>query len=610
MMAVALAIIIILPSRYSFADLVSMDIGNFVSCSEHVIDHSRPINFLTAKCVNDSTTTNFPISQACFVDWGFKVMMETEYHFYQGICNCRYLQSVRNQFSCALGAYKAWVTKSVAGNDPSGSILLFPCINAVEFPAACYRILWETKVRTITVRDAHIACLGINEKLHRHSCVYGIGYAFSSKYYSNTGKLFPIHNMCSAGNTADKIMCIHGYWDGVNVSTSILLAMKSHSCQHISADESVRDACMLRGNMDIPINSPLFQSSTLPFITLSNLTQANMLLVYGANQTLLSRFRRIVQSMGRATPQSTVEEAYNAIGANAILYAYESAWPRCDFQHCHAPCHAAGRQVYLDVQNLEVSMHICGRSCQNACFHGSYRQWFMAQYNRAPVGHVENALRPYYSSFEIENSTAWNVYSVGLFDTLGHAIMETIARYQYRKGLDECKYTSSHVNQYHCASGVWDEYFDGANYTIASSNPCNNSDVDFPAACYFFFWRALRLTKPLEVAQNLCLSISNDLDRRGCFYGLGYSYAKEMFRNRTARISDICSRGDFDDRSYCVNATAAHMRSFFIDMPAMCSSLTGSLWSMCIEPKGNVVTESNLALYFYTADMRMNRTAE
>lgn len=431
--------------------------------------------------------------------------------------------------------------------------------------------------------------------------------------------------MCNVGNSADKIMCIHGFWSGINVTTiNEIMAMKSQMCPTLR-DSLLVETCMLRGIMDIPKESPLFQSSFMSAKSFSNfgssldslqaskvfshnISQANELLLHGVDQTHMAEFRETLTKYNLNWPIDIFIDFYSKIGLNGMLYAVETH-AECELTACHFPCHNLGKAVYLKTLSLEVAVYVCGKSCNTGCFHGAMGQFFVSLYRSAPAGQGEKALVPYYSSLGQPNSMTMSLHGDGLFHAIGHAVMPSIANFDIPKGLAQCKMLPKKTWTYNCAVGGYMEYFH-ANFTPSGFAPCDGEGVDFPAACYRFVWPLVAHHYPtLLDGHSACLTVANNMERHGCFYGMGFVFAKRIWeRNQTLAIAEICAHGDFGDRRMCVFGASNWPGPFARNetvLSAMCAPLPeGPLRSSCMLKGFDRFDDANIGLFFYTSEMR------
>lgn len=556
------------------------------------------------------SSTNFKKYLSCYEDVGRNIMTSKGFQFYSGLCHCKLLHLAYEQFACASGAYSSWMNMR---NSVPDSRSLYPCINAIEFPAACYRHLFSSRFYASPMRDALALCLGINDKDHRHSCVHGVGYAFSSKYYAIAGVPFPIDILCSVGNTADKIMCIHGYWDGLDLSEFELMELKNRVCITLS-EVSLQEACLLRGIIDVPHDSPLFRSSGLATVggpSYHNISQANTLILLGGDPIKVIHFREEVERSGIDLSIDVVKKSFSDIGILRMLYVVESS-PKCGHGLvCHEQCHQLGRAVCEYTMSLEASIQACGTACHHGCFHGALSQWFSTEYAKVPSAEAGQLLRSYYKSLASDDSTAMRAYGIDLFHGLGHAIFESIAGSKIRAGLDECRYLPQHVWQIKCSVGVYMAHMQ-MNFTQSGLSPCDAFDSDFPAACFNILWPAKLSHHPnltLQEGQSTCLAVRNNMDRHACFYGMGYAYSFFLWEHKKLlAIADICSRGDFDDQRMCVWGASNWPGPFAHNdtiLTSMCNSLPyGPLQKSCFMKGYDKFAESNVPLFYYTAEMR------
>lgn len=581
-------------------------LGNFYECG-------NTVNLQENGCGNITSHFDALAMLSCYTKRGRIIMASHHYQLYSAICDCKSsFQSVFNQFTCASGAYEDWISVQSS----------YPCIFAFQFPAACYRHPWRYSRRPMrSMRDAFQMCLSINDKIHRHACIHGAAYSFSLKYASLKGQSFPITMMCAVGNTVDRIMCIHGYWDGVSASPIVtssteLNGLKKRICLSLrEINNDYWEACMLRGIMDLSYDSPLFQSSAPP-VTSLNTSQVSKLLLYGVNITLVDDFRRYVQTYGEMIPSSVVTTFYHSIGINALLYAVESTDARkgfCDMPLCHLPCHQVGRQLFVQVQSLEMVVYLCGKGCANGCFHGALRQWMEGMYQRVSANSITSVLRQYFKFF-LENSTAYTVYGEDMFHALGHGLLENTANYSY-KGAAECAYFPTRRLAYRCSQGFYMEYFKRHTEKLRPGlklDPCDAVDVDFPTSCYEYLWERLDLAPTLSAARYVCMHASNhERDVGACLYGFSVRYG-ELFwgKNRTLPLADICSEGSPTLRKMCVYGIfGRRLGQFGLNasfLSTMCGALPVeySLRQACLARGRDRLDEPNLSLFYYTAEMR------
>lgn len=174
-------------------------VGVYSDCKRNS-SNSISLDRAISKCNNITSQHHLMSSQSCYMDLGHNIMADNGYLLYSGVCICKFLRPVSNQFFCAVGAYKAWFYTQFLSlswppvfNTPDS---FYPCGHAVDFPAACYRQYWKYSSQAIAMRDAHKQCLGLTDKTHRHACIHGVGYAFTEKFFFDTRSHFPIDKVC------------------------------------------------------------------------------------------------------------------------------------------------------------------------------------------------------------------------------------------------------------------------------------------------------------------------------------------------------------------------------------------------------------------------------
>lgn len=607
------------PPRISF--------DNFIDCRDS----------LTRFQIN-STISNFTISctsgdshevTSCYESLGAQFMIDGGFKYYRGICKCKFLNSILNQFACAAGAYKAWISQIDLQVRPHGSV--YPCSYAVEFPGACYRYVWQGY--TISMRDAHILCLDIEDDVHRHGCIHGLGYAFSSKYFSDTGKLFPINILCSVGNYTDISTCIDGYWAGVNMSNSVHTKIKNVMCLSFH-DDMLRDHCILQGMNELPPESPLFRPAShqlnmnhnnqrRPY----NQSQAVKFLLQGVNQTFLKKFGEERHQLNGKMSMDIVQFYYANIGLNAMLYSIES--DTCTWGGCHDQCHNIGKRTFIDSGgSLEVAIHMCGRACTDGCMHGVVSQWLHTIYNNTRVDLAHADLREQYVLLA---SLTSSIYGLDAFHALVHAFVATVFERHIMAAVRECKKVPTRGAQYTCAVGAYTQYFDAyfdsttlASYnfslTSAGLRPCNSTDIEFPAACYVGLWEIARWNVSLSRALSICDSIiglEREMERRGCFHGMGVNFFKKAWRmtNHTLpSMAEVCSHGDIFDRQACIYGAVYWRGPFTWDhniLKTLCTPVREEkLRRVCFDMGKDKFNEPDLSsLFYFTSESRQGTMA-
>lgn len=586
-------------------------LGDKVPCKKTNVsrhDHESCENF----------TTHYIREQLhCYSEKGRTFMEANNYEIFNGICDCKLFRPIQMQFECASGAYRVWMSRYNSDTNVHYVSVEYPCTFVTDFPGACYRHLWRYSHKKIAMRDAFHLCLNIGDKTYRHACVHGVGFSFSMAFASTEKQLFPITSMCSIGNTADRLMCIHGYWDGITDSgfmenSTDFVSMKKRACYSLQKwGNDFWEACMLRGIIDLPSDSPLFQTSV--FIGLpANTSETRKLVLYGVNVTWVDEFRGHVQYFGEKIPTEIVTRYLSLIGINAILWAVESAGIRqgvCDPILCHLPCHVVGRQLYLRVQNKEMATYMCGNACANGCFHGIFREWIHGLYQQETHSlSIISVLRPHLA----KNSTGYLIYGDDMYHALGHAFLENTANYSYVANT-QCTYLSTHKLAVRCTVGVWMEYFKRRKkehlVTQQQLSPCSNIDADFPAACYMQLpLHKMDSALSISAARGMCMALYSDREIGACLFGFGFQYGDLYWaKNRTVPLAEMCSDGSPTVQKMCVYGIFARLNVQLNDsyLNTKCSELSGaSLQQTCMGRGRDWLNEPNLSLFYYTSEMR------
>ena len=111
--------------------------------------------------------------------------------------------------------------------------------------------------------------------------------------------------------------------------------------------------------------------------------------------------------------------------------------------------------------------------------------------------------------------------------------------------------------------------------------PCDIYN-QYPAACYRYMFPIIRskLNVSRQELINKCKGLP-ELERRGCFHGLGNSYIVSVSRN-PSNITKLCNQGDYEDKVMCVEGIIEKL-SDMNEEPALkaCGYLSGDLADVC-----------------------------
>lgn len=498
----------------------------------------------------------------CYEELGRKVIaIQAEYQLKYGSIICKSLSLPSHQFSCASGFYSEFIKTIHRSTD---TMMVYPCSEARDFPAACYRHIWDFP--TIGMRDAQLVCLSREDKTQREACFHGMGYTYSFRIYQDSGIILPINQICSVGDEADQSMCIYGYWWGLpeeavtKISLDVCSTFTSRSLetvcrQHGNSIGSLQAAPTI--NIFFPLTSPSTRAKSQqlppqqsPFVT--DLYQSGKLMVHSKD---VNEIREIAAAIShdQSVPLSTFERYYSDIGINALLHITESQLS----QDCHFPTHNIGKVAFNRTGNLVAAMHLCGRSCNSACFHGAlFTHFSILAKQFGSREELRSGLRPYFREIVALGSPYRKVYGANdLYHSFGHVIMMEVTNHNISMSIEVCKTIGQASQQYSCAVGVYHQYIlFNKTFVPNGFSPCDKA-TEFAPACYKLLWHKLKKNITLSDAHVLCTALDDDKQRQACFHGIGNCYSQHIVRHtgKPLPVDLLCQGGrDIIDRKMCV----------------------------------------------------------
>ncbi len=313
------------------------------------------------------------------------------------------------------------------------------------------------------------------------------------------------------------------------------------------------------------------------------------------------------------------EKHYDVIGPIAYLEFLEKK-----YSLCHSQAHDVGKVIYSEVKDINSSLAICGNKCTNACMHGVVTEAFGSK-------SIEEVIA--LSKDFCESGQMNKLHKKGnCMHGLGHAFM-IVTGHDIGESIKACDSFGENNLSYYCATGVFMEYRDNLRNTrkkLSASNKQHqehshhshhsheskmNMDVDisdfypcdkynrYPAACYRYMFPLIRSKLKINRTEliNRCMNLP-DIERRGCFHGLGLMYIVSVSR-KPSNITKLCNTGDYEDKVMCVEGVIEKL-SDMKESAAFdaCNSLDGKLADVCNE----AATEKMYRLDKPTMDLYIN----
>ena len=263
--------------------------------------------------------------------------------------------------------------------------------------------------------------------------------------------------------------------------------------------------------------------------------------------SFINEFRQAKNLYPRDIPIDIVHNFYSLIGPIELLNVIEE-------QQCHIKGHNVGKVVFMNMngpnrtQQLLESIKLCKNRCTGACFHGALLQYFHNITSGREHSVNSSVIRPFFSSLcDGDGVLATEIikfYGRGdCFHSLGHVVM-SLSKHDVIRAMEVCKFLDERLAAYYCATGAYHEYFlvEDKAYNVSSLlAPCDQSN-NFPAACY----RAVYMHKPTfkskgyQTMAQICLTMHDSNQRRGCFHGYGFLFAPSVAM-RGISMKTLCS---------------------------------------------------------------------
>jgi hypothetical protein len=239
-------------------------------------------------------------------------------------------------------------------------------------------------------------------------------------------------------------------------------------------------------------------------------------------------------------PRPVFDKYLPALGAAAMLDFLELRYPGC-----HAQSHELGQALFAMSRDLETALRRCDTRCTSGCMHGVVTEAL----GGADVGALTARMEEFCREGEMASLHRPGNCAHGL----GHALM-FVTGGSVDRSIDGCLGFGREAMQYYCASGVFMEQFvrDSTRGRAAPSllAPCD-AEALFPGACYRY--KGAQMLATLGGTDEVAAECGRleDLQRRGCFHGLGYA-AITLIMNDPERLTRVCADGSRDDQVVCI----------------------------------------------------------
>lgn len=299
------------------------------------------------------------------------------------------------------------------------------------------------------------------------------------------------------------------------------------------------------------------------------------------------------------TKRPLYEKYYDIIGPVAMLEFLEEKYTLC-----HSQAHDVGKVTYSRIKDINKSLAVCGNRCTNACMHGVVTEAFGSK----SIEEIISLSKTFCESEQMNK-----LHKKGnCMHGLGHAFM-IVSGHDIRKSIDACDTFTDKSFSYYCATGVFMEYRDNLrnkrqklpvstnqknehshhhhhshesemnmNEDITDFYPCDKYNR-YPAACYRYMFPLIRSKLKIDRTEliNKCMNLP-DIERRGCFHGLGLMYIVSVSR-KPSNITKLCNQGDYEDKVMCVEGVIEKL-SDMKESSALeaCNHLDGKLSEVCM----------------------------
>jgi hypothetical protein len=258
-----------------------------------------------------------------------------------------------------------------------------------------------------------------------------------------------------------------------------------------------------------------------------------------ADPAALEQFEDAYEASARR-PRAVFEKFLPVLGAATLLTFLEDRYPGC-----HAESHELGQALYAVSGDLEVSLSRCDTRCTSGCMHGVVTEAL----GEASVQSIQSKMESFCRQGEMASLHRPGNCAHGI----GHALM-FVNHGEVARSIEGCLGFAREGMQYYCATGVFmDDFLRDSTMGVTPSSllsPCDQETL-FPAACYRYKGAEMLATLGgTDAVANECARLA-DLQRRGCFHGLGYAAIGIIFQD-PARLVALCAAGDRADRIVCI----------------------------------------------------------
>ncbi len=166
--------------------------------------------------------------------------------------------------------------------------------------------------------------------------------------------------------------------------------------------------------------------------------------------------------------------------------------------------------------------------------------------------------------------------------------------------MDFCQLFDNKIAAFNCAAGAYMEHTITKGTILQNGTYLCDAYTDFPAACFryeFISWK--NKTFDYKGAAEVCLALSDALQRAGCFHGLGFASFFLVYR-QPDMLPKICSFGSRTDRRMCIEGAAGKLNQFYPEkQQEACTYLDDSqIASLCLLSKDSALNK-NPDLYYY-----------
>lgn len=307
----------------------------------------------------------------------------------------------------------------------------------------------------------------------------------------------------------------------------------------------------------------------------------------------------------RAAARSLFEQYVAVIGANGVLQAIETVWPKC-----HSEAHDLGKIIFAKTKDIGTALAVCRDGCYSGCMHGVLMEAFAGARTSTsddPEQHVDVGLVKKMMDDICAEKTMIQSYSPGdCAHATGHALM-VLADYVAPRAIEYCDEFGTDAMRYYCATGAYMEYVteEDAHDVELKRRPLYPCDVGkYPAACtrYKMVHVVRRLIKTLPDVAKLMRSC-DELDRHNqiaCYHGAGNAFMP-VIAQRKITLSQVCGLTDDADLRYaCIDGAMERMSKYHTTRANdVCETVSGTDRQTCDAAvrRGMYDMKKDLSLY-------------